>query len=74
MGTCFGIGEGVVVMLQIEPTGMGHRVQLVVGQTFSKMSARSDAGAMKLIIGIIHLIQPKNGFQAAFIKHAVMGY
>ena len=56
MGTCFGIGEGVVVMLQMIAAGCCYGVQLVVGQALAKMSARGDAGAMKLIIGIIHLI------------------
>ena len=74
IGAGLGIGEGMVVMLQMIAAGCCYGVQLVVGQTFSKMSARGDAGAMKLIIGIIHLIQLKNRFQAAFVKHAVMGH
>ena len=74
MGTRFGIGEGVVVMLQMVTAGLCDGMQLVVGQIMAEVPARGDAGATELIIRIIHLIQLKNRFQAAFVKHAVMSH
>ena len=65
----FGIGEGVVVMLQMIAAGRCYGMQLVVGQIMTEVPARGYAGATELIIRIIHLIQLKNRFQAAFVKH-----
>lgn len=45
MGAGLRIGKGVVMVLQIKATGLGHSVQLVVGQAMPKMAARSPTGA-----------------------------
>ena len=42
---------------------------------FSRPSlARCDAGAMELIVRVIHLIDTKNGFQAAFVEGFVVSH
>lgn len=74
LGAGFGIGEGVVVMLQMIAAGRCYGMQLVVGQIMAEVAARSDAGTTELIIRIIHLIQLEYRPQAAFVKHAVMGH
>ena len=38
------------------------------------MFARSAAGAVELIVGVIHLIAAHHGFEAAFIERAVVRY
>ena len=38
-GAGLGIGEGVVVVFQIEAAGFGHGMQLVVGQLFAEVPA-----------------------------------
>ena len=73
-GTSFGIGQGVVVVELMVAAGLGHGVQLMVGQHLSEVFARSAAGAIELIVRVIHLIAAHYGLQATFVERAVVGY
>ena len=70
----FGIGQGVMVVDQVIATGCRHGMQLVVGQPLSEVFARSAAGAVELIVGVIHLVAAHHGFQATLIERAIVGY
>ena len=70
--TRFGIGEGVVVMLQMIAAGRSNGVQLVVGEVLPKMVAGGVTGAVELVVGIVHLINIEYRPQAAFVKRAVV--
>ena len=67
-----GIGQGMVVVDQIEATGRRNGVKLVVGQQFPEMLTRGATGAIKLIVRVIHLVAAHHGLQATFVEGAVM--
>ena len=73
MGTCLGIGEGIVVVEQVVTTISGHRLQLVVGQLLEQPPGR-HAGTIEFIVGVIHLIAAEDGPQAALVKGLVVGH
>jgi len=62
----------MVVIDQIEAAGRRNGVELMVGQLLPKMFARGTAGAIELIVGVIHLVAAHHGFQAAFVEGAVV--
>ena len=61
-----------MVVNQIEATSRCHSVQLVVRQLFSEVFARGAAGAVELIVGVIHLVAAHHGFEAAFVEGTVV--
>jgi hypothetical protein len=67
----FGIGESVVMVLHAKAACLGDGMELVVRQ-IGELAARDTKGVVKLIIGIIHLIDAEYGFQAAFVERLVM--
>ena len=71
-GAGLGIGEGVVVMFQIEAAGFGHGMQLVVGQLVAEVPPRGPAGAAEPVAGILHLVGLENGFEATLVEGAVV--
>ena len=72
MGASLSIGQGVVMIGQVITTGRCHCLQLVIRQTAAVMPTRSRKCIIKLIVRVIHLIYPKNFFQASFIESAVV--
>ena len=72
MGAGLGIGEGVVVMFQIEAARFRHCVQLVVGQLFPEVPACGTAGAAEPVAGILHLVGLEHGFEASLVEGAVV--
>ena len=70
--TGLGIGQGMVMMLQIEAAGRGDRMQLVVGQPLSEDAARGPAGAQKTVSGIGHAVEVENGPQAPLVEGRVV--
>ena len=72
VGTGFGIGEGVVVVFQIEAAGFGHGMQLVVGQLVAEVPPRCAAGATEPIAGILHLVGLENRFQTALVERTIV--
>ncbi len=69
-GLC--VGQRVVVVGHRAAAGLGHGVQLVVGQTAAEMAARSPAGAKELVFRIVHLIDSEHGPEAALVKRTVV--
>ena len=72
VGTSLRVGEGVVVVLQIETAGFGNGVQLMVGQFRAEVPSGGLAGAAEPIVGVIHLVGLEHGFQAAFVEGTVV--
>lgn len=66
-----GISQGMVMVLQVVAATGSDDVEIMMA--FRPNAARSDAGAIKLVIGIIHLIDAEDGFQATLIKGFVVG-
>ena len=71
-GAGFGVGEGVVVVLQVIAAEGGDGVQLVVG-CMGEDAAGGLAGAVETVAGIVHLIAAHDGPQAAFVECLVVG-
>ena len=74
MGAGLGIGEGVVMMFQIEAARFRHCVQLVVGQLFPEVPACGPAGTKELVVRIIHLIGLEHGLEATLIEGTIVGH
>ena len=70
----FGICERVMVVDQIVAAGSRHGMQLVVGQLLPEVFARGAAGAVELIIRVIHLVATHHGLEATLIERAIVGY
>ncbi len=51
----------------------GYSVQLVVGQ-ITELAASDGEGVVKLIVGVVHLINTENSLQTPFIKWLVVGH
>ena len=60
-----------MMVFQTVSAGCGHGVQLVVGE-LRKYSACHAQGVIKLIVGIVHLIDAEDGFQAVLIEGTVV--
>ena len=69
---CLRVGEGVVVVGHRAAAGLGHSVQLMVGQTAAEMATRSPAGTKELVVGVVHLIDAEHGPEAALVKRTVV--
>ena len=72
-GAGLGIGQCVMVVLKAVAAGLGHSMELVVGQV-TQFAAGGVKGIVETIIRVIHLIDTEHGLKAAFIKRAVVGY
>lgn len=66
--TGFRIRQCMMVVLQMVATGFGNDVQLMVGQTLPEMFPCRNAGAMELVIRIVHLVGAEDGLQTSFVK------
>ena len=72
VGARLGVGQGIVVLSQVKSAVGGNGVQLMVGQLL-ELALGGHAGAVELIVRIIHLVATKHGLQAALVKGFVMG-
>ena len=59
------------MIFQTVSAGSGHGVQLVVGE-LRKYSACHAQSVIKLIVGIVHLIDAEDSFQTALIERTVV--
>ena len=72
VGARFGVGQSIVVLSQVKSAVGSNGVQLMVGQLL-ELALGGHAGAVELIVRIIHLVATKHGLQAALVKGFVMG-
>ena len=71
-GTGFGIGEGVMMVLQLIATGGSNGVELMIRQMGKLASGRAQ-GVEKLIFGIVHLIDTEGCTETSFVEGLVVG-
>ena len=62
----------MMVVLQVISAASGNDVEIVM--SFRPAFARCHTGTVKLIVGIIHLIDTKYGFQTTLVKCLVMSH
>ena len=74
MGTGLGIGQGVMVILQIIPTSCSDSLELMVGKQAPKMLPGGSQCVMELVVRIIHLVYLKDFFQTALVKVAIVSH
>ena len=68
----FGIGQSVMMVLQVISAACGYYVKRVA--PLGPAAARRYAGAVELVVGIVHLIDAEHGLLAAFVKRLVVGH
>lgn len=73
-GAGFGVGEGMVMLLQVIAACCCDRGQSVVGERPAEGAARGAAGTVERITGIGQSVQVESGFQAPFVERAVVRY
>ena len=69
-----GVGQGVMMVRQVETAGCGHGLQLMVGQAAAESPPGCGKGVIEAIIRIIHLIHLEDRFQATLVETAVMSH
>lgn len=74
MSTGLSISQSMMMARQVVPAGCCRCLKLVVGKSAAEMPAGCGQGIVEDIVKIIHLINPVNGFQAAFIKAGIVRY
>ena len=62
----------MVMRLEVVAAARRHRLKLMVGQFPAEDPARGATRTVKFVIGIIHLIRPENGAQAALVERTVV--
>lgn len=73
MGAGFCVGEGVVVVFEDVAAGGGDGVELVVGEAAAEVASGGGEGVVELVVGVVHLVDSEDGFEAAFVETAVVG-
>ena len=68
----FGVGECVVVAGETVAAGGGHRLEAVVRKSPAETPSGCGEGVVEQVVRIIHLVNPENGLEAAFIEAAVV--
>ena len=63
----------MVVILHVIAAGRGYNIKAVARQV-AETPARCGKGAVEFIAGICHAVFCKNGFQATFIKGAIVSH
>lgn len=66
------ISQCMMVVRQIVPAGIGHRVELMVGQLPTEDPPRGTARTEELIAGPRHIEQPETGPQTPFVERSVV--
>ena len=72
-GARLGIGQGVVMVMEVITTGGGNCVKLVIGQRMAELSAGCSKCIVKAVIWIVHLIDLEHSFQTSFIEAGIVG-
>ena len=72
-GAVFGVGQGVVVVVQYKAAVCRDCAEAVIGQAFELLPGFLQ-GAVEFVVGVIHPVHPVAGFEAVFVKCFVVGY
>ena len=72
MGAGLGIGQGVMVALQVIAAGGRDGLELVVGQRVTEVAPGDSKRIEEPVVGIIHLIDAKRSPEAAFVEAGVV--
>ena len=72
MRTGLGIGQGVMMVRQVEAACRCNRLQLMIWEAVAETAPRGGEGVVEAIVRIIHLIHLERGFQATFVETAVV--
>ena len=73
MGAGFSVGEGVMMICQVEAAMSSDGMKLMVFQIREYLYG-SPVSTIKLIIRIFHLIMSETGFQASLIETFIMSH
>lgn len=68
----FCIGQSMVMLFQVVSAEGGHGVQLVVLRP-RESATGGPQRIIEIIVGIIHLVDPEDGFQAVLVERLVVG-
>lgn len=71
LGTCYGISQSMVVILQVEADVSGYGIQTVVGQS-GKNFAGAPTGTVKFVVRIVHSIVHEYASQTPLIERTVV--
>lgn len=72
MRTGLGVGQGVMMVRQVETAGSGHGLQLMVWEAAAESPPGRGQGVEEAIVRIIHLVHLEYCFQATLVETAVM--
>ena len=68
-----GVGEGVVVVLEVEAAGGGDGVELVVPEV-GELASRGTQGVEEDVARVVHLVGSEDGAQASLVEGAVVSH
>ena len=63
----------MVMVLQVVATGCGNGVELVVRQCMAELPTGCSERVEETVVGVVHLIDLENRFQASLIETCIMG-
>lgn len=72
MGAGLGIGQGVVMGLQVESAGRSDGMELMVGQPRPEMTARRAAGAIKPVARPWHVVEVERRPQTPLVERRIV--
>lgn len=72
MGAGFGVGQGVVVQIEVEAAVGCDGGQPVVGEQAAQFALRGPHGAVERVVGVIQVVGPVGGDEAAAIEGGVV--
>ena len=72
VGAGFGIGQGVVVPVEVEAAVGRDGGQSVVGEQAVQFALRGPHGAVERVVGVIQVVGPVGGDEAAAIEGGVV--
>ena len=72
-GAGFGVGQGVVMVVQDKAAVCRDCAEPVVGEAFELLPGFLE-GAVEFVVGVVHPVHPVAGFEAVLVKCFVVGY
>lgn len=72
VGAGFGVGQGVVVQIEVEAAVGCDGGQPVVGEQAAQFALRGPHGAVERVVGVIQVVGPVGGDEAAAIEWGVV--